>query len=79
MTTKNNHFGTVTFFRGYIAGQLAREAGKNKVEVVQRIFYSMSSLILETQKGKEVLLYTRNLHQVCEETIEKFSKGKVFE
>lgn len=71
-----NKFGTVEFFAGYLTGQLDREKGGNRQEIVNRVFYAMSSIILEEFKGKEMVNAMKNLHLVTEQFSNDFERSK---
>jgi hypothetical protein len=69
-------FGTVEFFARYLNGQLEREVGANRQEVVNRVHYAMSSLIMEEFKGKEFITAMKNLHLVTERVSNEFERSK---
>jgi hypothetical protein len=58
-------FGSKEFFVNYVKNQIEKE-GKTH-EVVHRVHFAMSTLILETSKGKEALTMWKNLTEACEE------------
>jgi hypothetical protein len=57
-------FGSKEFFLSYITNQIRKE-GKGQ-EVIQRVHFSISSLIIETYKGKEAFTMLKNLTEACE-------------
>ncbi|MFX3623214.1 MAG: hypothetical protein ACE3JP_03985 [Ectobacillus sp.] len=67
MKTKHK-FGTKEFFEGYVKNQIEKE--EKPQEVIHRVHFAMSSLILESLKGKEALSVLKNLTEVCEELSE---------
>ncbi|MEH7116952.1 hypothetical protein V7128_05925 [Neobacillus vireti] len=58
-------FGSKEFFSRYVLNQIEKEGKTN--EVIHRVHFAMSSLILETQKGKEAFSMIKNLTEACEE------------
>jgi hypothetical protein len=73
MTTKHK-FGTIGFFKKYLDGQIERQPEANRQEVLHRVHFSMSCLILDEFKGKEALIMLKNLNVVCEEVSVKLAK-----
>jgi hypothetical protein len=58
-------FGSKAYFRNYMKNAIEKE-GRTQ-ETVARVHFAMSSLILETHKGKEALTMLRNLTEAGEE------------
>lgn len=65
-------FGSKEFFKDYMSNQIEKE-GKTQ-EVIQRVHFSMTHLIVETYKGKEALDMIVNL-TVAGEELSKPRKG----
>jgi hypothetical protein len=61
-------FGTKEFFVDYISNQIKSE-GKVQ-EVVARIHFALSQLIIETQKGRDAFEMLKNLTAACEQLSE---------
>lgn len=57
-------FGTVEFFKNFMIRAIKEEKGG--ADTVNRITFAMSSLILETHKGKEALDFLKNLNEAGE-------------
>jgi hypothetical protein len=61
-------FGSNEFFRNYLRNQIEKE-GKTQ-EVIHRVHFAITSLILDNFKGKEAFDMIRNLTAACEELSE---------
>ncbi|MGG3562980.1 hypothetical protein ABES03_15410 [Neobacillus rhizosphaerae] len=62
---KTEKFGSIEFFDNYLRTQIVKE-GRTTQEVIHRVHFAMSSIILETHKGKEAFNMLRNLTEACE-------------
>lgn len=60
-------FGTKQFFLNFMTNAIEREPNKSKVEVVQRVHFSLSQLIFETCNLKQAIVYVKNLTEAGEE------------
>lgn len=71
-------FGSTQFFENYLNGQLERD-GKTH-EVIHRVHFALSSLILETTKDKKQAFgMMRNLTNVCEKYSDELAKFNPYE
>jgi hypothetical protein len=65
---KEHKFGSKEFFIDYVGNQIKKE--NNVQQTVARCHFALSSLIIETHKGKEAFTFMKNLTEACEQLSE---------
>jgi hypothetical protein len=65
---KENKFGSKEFFIDYVGNQIKKEGTVQ--QTVSRCHFALSSLIIETHKGKEAFTMLKNLTEACEQLSE---------
>lgn len=68
---KEIKFGTEEFFVNYLTNQIKKEDG-NKVEIVQRVHYAMTNVIVDSavqSNPTDRLKRLRVLHKACEKVL----------
>ena len=60
-------FGTKEYFVNFMNNAIEKEPEKNRVEVIQRVHFSLTQFIFEQYNMKQAMVYVKNLTDAGEE------------